>query len=131
MKFNAKTIDEHLTQFKNFLLSDIASNTKSIIYLWKTERPIPRVQGESNIIYIGQTKNTFNKRYNNSKSLNIEKIYFEKYYKKLIDIYGSISVEIKPTINPKITEWEELMKYNSEHIEYPPLNRSIPNKPKP
>jgi len=113
-----------------FLKSNEAKNTKGIVYIWRTSNSFARVKGESNIIYIGQTKNSFNDRYLNSRSMSIEKKYFNRYYKYMIEMYGAISIEIIQTENPKLLEWEELMKYNDIHKEYPPLNRAIPNKPK-
>jgi hypothetical protein len=130
MKLKAKSLEDYLDQFNVFLDSEEAKNTKGIVYIWKTDEPIKRVKGQNPIIYIGQTINTFRDRYKNSNSINIEKKYFERYYKHMMEMYGPISIEIKPSDNPKRSEWEELMKYNFDHKEYPPLNRSIPNEPK-
>ena len=129
MTIEGKTLEEFMEKFNLFLNSEKAKNIKGIVYIWKTTNKFARVKGSSEIIYIGQSKNTFNDRYQNSKSLNIEKLYFERYYKYMIEMYGAITIEIKDTNNPKLSEWEELMKYNDNHKEYPPLNRSIPNKP--
>lgn len=123
-----EALDEYIENFRNFLELEQA-NIKSVVYIWKTSKPFNRVIGESNIIYIGQTKNTFRNRYGNSKSLDIEKGYFNRYYKFLIEEYGAISIEIIQTDEPKIEEYNRLMEYNDKHKEYPPLNRSIPNKP--
>ena len=130
MILDAKSQDEFLEQFNSFLDSETSKNTKGIVYIWQTTKPIGRVKGTSPIIYIGQTINTFRSRYKNSNSIKIETNYFERYYKHMIEMYGAIHIEIKQTDNPKRTEWEELMQYNKEHKEYPPLNRSIPNEPK-
>jgi len=131
MKIKAKSLEEFSCQFNEFLDSELSRNEKGIIYIWKTDKPIKRVKGQSPIIYIGKTVNTFRNRYKNSKSINIEKKYFEKYYKYLIEVYGAISIEIIKCNNPGRQEWEYLMAYNCDHKEYPPLNRSIPNEPKP
>ena len=124
----SKNLDEYIENFKNFLELEQA-NIKSVVYIWKTSKPFNRVIGESNIIYIGQTRNTFNTRYKNAKSLDIERGYFNRYYKFLIEKYGVISIEIIQTNEPKIEEYNRLMEYNDKHKEYPPLNRSIPTKP--
>lgn len=124
----SEKLDEYIKEFEIFLKSEQA-NIKKVVYIWKTSKPFNRVFGESNIIYIGQTKNTFRNRYGNSKSLDIEKGYFDKYYKFLIKEYGAISIEIIQTDEPEIEEYNRLMEYNDKHKEYPPLNRSIPNKP--
>ncbi len=129
MKIKAKTIEEFDKQLEQLLCSMDAKNKKGIVYIWKLEKSISRVKGSSPIVYIGQTKNSLQSRYYNTKSLNIEKQYFEKYYKIMIELYGAMSIDIIEVENPKLAEYEELMKYNKSHNEYPPLNRSIPNKP--
>jgi hypothetical protein len=130
VKLLADNIEDYLRQFNELLLSEDATEKKGIAYVWKMEIPIKRVIGESPIIYIGQTANTLSGRYNNSKSINIEKKYFERYYRYMMELYGHITIDVIETSNPKKSEWEMLMKYNESHKEYPPLNRSIPNEPK-
>lgn len=124
----SRKLDEYIEIFRNFLKSEQA-NIKSVVYIWRTSKTFNRVIGESNIIYIGQTKNTFRNRYENLRSLAIEKVYFNRYYRFLIEKYGAISIEIIQTDEPKFEEYNKLMEYNDKHKEYPPLNRAIPSKP--
>ena len=129
MKLSALQKEDYLAQFKEFLSTSCATEKRGIVYIWKLERSVKRVIGASQIIYIGKTIRTFSARYSNSKSLRIELDYFERYYRHMIELYGPISIEIIQTENPSVTEWEKLMEYNHLHKEYPPLNRSIPQKP--
>lgn len=129
MKISALHIEDYLNQFKGFLASSEATDKKGIVYTWKLENSFSRVKGKSSIIYIGHTIKTFRDRYNNSKCLSIEKLYFERYYKHMIELYGPLTIEVIQTAKPERCEWEKLMAYNEAHKEYPPLNRSIPNEP--
>lgn len=49
--------------FRNVYESDCASKYENIVYILQAERNFNRLKGESNIIYIGQTKRTFKDRY--------------------------------------------------------------------
>lgn len=128
IKIEGATKEDFFKSFRSCLNSEIAKE-KSIVYIWKTKNNFSRVIGYNNIIYIGQTKRSFFDRYLNTKSLKIEEDYFERYYQHYINKHGAICIEIIPTINPKLLEWEKLAEYHKVHKEYPPLNRSIPNKP--
>ena len=123
MKIEGKTLNEYMESFNLFLNSKEAKETKGIVYIWKIDNAFPRVKGTSNIIYIGQTQNTFSDCYQNSNSLNTEKKYFERYYKHIIEMYGAITIEIIQCENPKLSQWQALMKYNDEYKEYPLLNK--------
>lgn len=120
------------TQFIELLKS--TSKDKGIIYIWKTEKKIPRVCGASDILYIGKTKQSLNDRYNNAKSLDIEKDYFKNVYKHVIEKYGAISIDVI-VVNLdelKVQEAEKINDYYESHKELPPLNRNKPisNQPK-
>lgn len=127
MQITAQTIDEFKEQFTTILNSEEAKSIKNVIYFFRSEKPIPRVNGENNILYIGKTKNTLQSRYLPSKSFDIECLVFEKFYSYVIKQYGGISIEIRQTNDNKKEECDELQKYRTQHLEYPPLNRSIPN----
>ena len=130
MEITAQTPEEFEKQFYQFLSQPKCKDIRNIIYSWEVENPIPRVNGESKVIYIGQSKRSFNERYSGSKDFKIEADYFNRFYRHAISKYGPISISIESSENPKMAEWEQLMNYREKHLEYPPLNRSIPNKPK-
>lgn len=118
-------------QFKELLKSPEARQFNTgIVYWWKTERPMPRLIGESNILYIGRCKTSLRGRYYNDKSFKNEKEFFETSYQYIIKQYGQIAIEIRESADPRYDEWCELDKYKKMHIDRPPLNRAIPSKPK-
>jgi len=133
---NNKIFTTNVEDFEKQLKSILESNSKDegIIYIWKSEKKIPRVCGKSDILYIGKTKQSLNDRYNNAKSLDIEKKYFENVYRHVIKQYGAISIDVI-VVNPdelKVQEAEKINDYYKSHKELPPLNRNKPisNQPK-
>lgn len=129
IKITAQNVIEFENQLQALMKSDDA-NKSGIVYFWKTGKAISRLAGESDILYIGYTKNSLRDRYWNSKSLDIEKQFFENTYKRVISDYGYITIAVVESSNPQFDEWVHLKNYHEKHCEYPPLNRSIPNKPK-
>jgi len=129
MNITALTEEEFREQFRIVLQRSECTSIENIVYFWKSERPIPRVSGESNILYIGQTSRSLNGRYGSKKDFEIEVAYFKRFYRHIIQKYGAVFLEVKATDNPKIAEWEQLSEYYGKHFEYPPLNRAVPSKP--
>jgi len=102
--------------------------TGGIVYIWRTDKLIPRLKGESNIIYIGQTKQTFKQRYKRyAKTMVTDKLNVLK-YGHIINTFGSISISIArfedfgDTLHT--AEARLLECYFLNHCEYPPLNYS-------
>ena len=129
MKITATTSEEFSAQFEELLKLESSKRHKNIVYFWKVEKPMPRLYGESNIIYIGQTSRSLQGRYLMSKDFNYEVSMFDHFYKHAIKKYGALFIECKASDNPPHAEWKELRKYYGEHYEYPPRNRAIPNEP--
>ena len=73
----AKTREEFQQQLNLLFKCDDYSRQKNIVYIWKVERAIPRLMGESKILYIGRTKGSFASRYKQKKAMEIELDYFE------------------------------------------------------
>ena len=129
MNITAVTEDEFRKQFRVVLQRDECTTINNIVYFWMSENPIPRVSGESNILYIGQTSRSLNGRYSSKNDFEIEVAYFNRFYRHIIQKYGAVYLDVKEAVNPKFSEWEELAKYYCTHLEYPPLNRAVPSKP--
>lgn len=129
MKITAVNTDEFREQFRLVLQQSEFTSIRGVVYFWKSERPIPRVIGESNILYIGQTHRTLSDRHGGKRDFEIEVAYFNRFYSHIIDRYGSLTMEFKAVDSPKYAEWEELKAYYEDHLEYPPLNRAVPSKP--
>lgn len=129
MSITAVNEEEFREQFRLVLQRTECISIANIVYFWKSERPIPRVIGESNILYIGQTSRSLSGRYGSKKDFEIEVAYFKRFYMHIIQKYGTVFLEVKATDNPKFAEWECLTDYYSTHFEYPPLNRAVPSRP--
>ena len=129
MQLLADNRDDYSRQFEALLQSDPYKSVESIIYKFRVENPIPRTRGENSILYIGRTKLSFSGRYYPSRAFNIEMDYFDNFYKHAMKIYGPITIEINRVEDTKYSEWKALSDYFENHLEYPPLNRSIPSQP--
>lgn len=121
---DAKTSEEFINQFRNIFLSHKARNAKGVIYVWLSEKPIPRLQGESNVVYIGQTKQSLKERH--SRWAKIEgNSYNWSRYKHIINEFGSISIYFAVIKEDrKNKETGILNLYYEQHLEYPPANRT-------
>lgn len=118
-----------LQQFKQVFSSQEAKDAKNVLYAFVCEKKIPRVNSESNIIYIGKTKQTLRNRYMK---------YAEAFcsgenstlYNFIIAHYGSIEIAYKHfgTVQSlKRAEAELLNDYYKLHKEYPPKNFQRPS----
>lgn len=99
---------------------------KNIVYIFRSERPIPRLKGESDIVYIGQTKGTFGQRYLPSAALHATSKANKIKFEHIVAHYGDIRI----TVAPYTHFGESLLKaegqllwwYFQNHCEYPPVN---------
>lgn len=130
MKITAKTEEAFRSQFQLFLNRPECLDFKGIVYWWRSSKPVPRVVGKSEILYVGQSSRSMYGRYGGKRDFDIEAAYFNRFYRHVIDQYGPIILEVEKVDNPKRIEWEKLTQYYENHLEYPPLNRSIPSEPK-
>ncbi|MGJ8682362.1 hypothetical protein [Paraglaciecola sp.] len=118
--------DVSVEKFKAVYGSEKASTSKNIIYFLLSEKPIPRVLGESRIIYIGLTKSSFKtRRYKDAKLHATSKANKLK-YSAIIENYGAISVKVCDYARYGKTlaeaEGQFLWWYFQNHCEYPPIN---------
>lgn len=117
-------IDE--AAFKHVFGSEDAGLKKNILYILRTQKPISRLKGESDVLYIGQTKGTLKQRYlihsgklANSKANRMK-------FEHTISQYGPIRVTFAPFnqfgATLKDAEGQLLWWYFQNHCEYPPIN---------
>ena len=119
----ATTDEEFESQFRALFKEPDFRSVKNIIYLWRTARPIPRLLGESDILYIGRTSRTFAGRYSPQKSMTLERSFFTNVYCRAIETYGAIRIEIIESDDLVLKEATELKNYYEKHGELPPMNR--------
>jgi hypothetical protein len=93
--------------FKKVLFSEESKNTRNIIYIWRTEKEIPRVKGKSNIIYIGQTKRSIFERHGSYSKLLASSEANKQKFNDVVREYGAITISY--------------INYN----EYKPLGKSL------
>lgn len=121
---------ETLTEesFRKAFLSETDEIKGGIVYIWRVDKMIPRLRGESDIVYIGQTKQTFKQRYKRYAKLMVtDKLNILK-YGYIINTYGPISISIAKFEDYGDTllaaEGRLLDCYFRNHFEYPPINYS-------
>ena len=122
----AKSVEEFKEQLSLLFKQDEFANLNNIVYAWKVEKAIPRLMGESNILYIGRTKNTFSTRCKQKKAIDIELAYFDSVYRHVISKYGQITIELKICSDTRAEEAELLHAYFRKHSELPPMSRAMP-----
>ena len=119
-------IDELTVEaFEKVQKSKLANKQKNIVYVWRTRKKFPRFNGESDILYIGQTKQTFAQRYStHAKWIKTDANRLK--YSNAIDNYGGITISVcdfsKFGKTLKDAEGLLLWWYFKHHYEYPPIN---------
>ena len=58
-----KSKKDYLREFRQVFSSQEAKDASNILYAFVCEKKIPRVESESNVIYIGQTRQNLSRRY--------------------------------------------------------------------
>jgi len=99
-----------------------AASIAQVVYVFSTAREIPRIKGSSDILYIGQTSQTIERRYGDAKSIKFHEDHFT-FYKHTIETYGPIRFSYAVTDKFKDLEISMLTHYEKEHLEIPPRNR--------
>jgi hypothetical protein len=128
IKSGEKNITEN--SFKDVFGSNEAKLAKSCIYIWKTKKKICRLKGESDIVYIGQTKRSLCARHHSSSKLKATSRANKQKYNDIVEKYDSISVYyycpdkfgIYNSLDLRKIEGQFLWWYFQNHSEYPPVN---------
>jgi hypothetical protein len=119
---------EQLTveEFQKVYGSEEAKLNKNIVYMLLSEKPIPRLIGESRILYIGQTKNSFRTRYYRYAEHHATTKANSFKFGTILNKYGPIQVAVKHFEKYGDTlaqsEGQLLWWYFQNHGEYPPIN---------
>ena len=99
---------------------------RNIVYVFRAERPIPRLRGVSDVVYIGQTKGTFKKRYLPSAALHATSKANKIKFEHIVSHYGPIRIMLSPfsQFGDSLlkAEGQLLWWYFQNHCEYPPVN---------
>jgi len=112
--------------FEKVYGAEAASQAKNIIYFFLSSKPVPRLNGESKILYIGQTKNSFKSRYFRYANLHATSKANALKFSMIIQNYGPIEIAFcdykKFGDNLLAAEGQFLWWYFQNHGEYPPIN---------
>ena len=129
----AKTIKKTTNElsphdFKNVFDSEEAKQARDIIYIFMAKEKVPRLKGESRIVYIGQTKRSLQARHSSTSRKKAESEANKAKYNHIIKHYQEITVyylahkEYAPDLSLVKLEGQFLWWYFQNHLEYPPLN---------
>ncbi len=116
--------DRYVEQFKSIFDSPEAT-IQSVVYTITANKPIPRLVGASNIIYIGQTKTSLKARYKRyAKTFSLDDNWFK--FTTIIQHYEDISFNFMEVSQETLKETERklLKEYFKKHAEYPPHNNA-------
>lgn len=118
------SVDE--ATFKKVYGDKAAAEDISIIYIYRTVKPIPRLKGESDIVYIGQTKGTLKQRYFKYAGQLAKSTANRLKFEHILKAYGPIRITVasysKFGATLEIAEGQLLWWYFQNHCEYPPVN---------
>ena len=118
------SVDEET--FRRVYGDDAAGSEKNIVYLLRTARPIPRLRGRSDVVYIGQTKDTFRQRYLPSAKLHATSKANSLKFGYIVEQYGPIRIAVASYTaygdSLLKSEGQLLWWYFQNHCEYPPVN---------
>ncbi len=120
-QLNASTPDEFANQFRELFSQDNARKAIKVVYVWATQKQIPRLSGTSDVIYIGQTVQSLCDRHHRYTGIESSGGNWDR-YNHIIQNFGHINVLYAYCENPKNTETSFLHLYFKEHLEPPPLN---------
>ena len=113
----------YLCQFQQLFDCSEARNASNVLYAFVCERKIPRVKSESNVVYIGQTKQNLRARYLKYAEAFCSGVN-SPLYNYVITHYGGIRIAYRTidSTNLKQLETELLSDYYKLHKEVPPRN---------
>lgn len=125
-KFETRITNFSEESFRQAYESVCASKHKNIVYVLRSEKKVSRLMGESDILYIGQTKHSFKKRYAPYAELHTNSKANSLKFKHILDTYGEISIAVSDFSKFGATlqeaEGQLLWWYFQNHCEYPPIN---------
>ena len=117
--------EEFKRSFEAVFGSKQARTAKNVTYFWYVENYIPRLKGESNILYIGKTKQTLYQRHFRYSETETNNFNWSR-YKHILEKYGDIYVCFHHSDkDPRELEKLLLTKSFFDHCELPPINGSF------
>ena len=116
------TTNDLTSEFKEMFKSK-GSRERGVVYFIMSIMPVPRLNGESNILYIGKTKRSIYDRYHSVSEL-LASNFTGDFYRHIIKNFGGIKMGYIKTDSPKETESKIFEQYQAIYFEYPPKSKS-------
>ena len=117
--------ENFLREFKQLFGSQEAKDASSVLYAFFCEKKIPRVKGESNVIYIGKTAKSLEIIYGGCWTERCWSHANLEFLSYVIEHYGPVSLAylvIDDAQSLKEAELDLLKDYYELHLENPPKN---------
>lgn len=114
--------DDLAAAFSRMFCCEEAKKASSVVYCFAAERPIPRLCGESRILYLGKTETSLHRRYARW-SAKLASGASGEFYRHILKHFGAISVGYRRSDNPRADEVALFKIYVRTHLEYPPKSR--------
>jgi len=115
------TTDDLTNGFKE-LFNSPEAKLKGVVYFFMSKEPIPRVIGESKILYIGKTKQTIRQRYFQYAS-HLATGKNGQFYKHIIKHYGGLQMRYICADEPREKENALFKEYYEIYLEFPPKSK--------
>jgi hypothetical protein len=116
------TSSVNLTDEFRELFSSAEAKEESIVYFFKSLKPVPRIKGQSDILYIGQSEKSLHSRYF-PYARKLASNRNGDFYAYIIKEFGGISLGYVKTDTPTLTEKEYFNEYRKAYVENPPKSK--------
>ncbi len=121
-RLDATAREQFVQQYRRFFRQEQARNSGRVVYVWSTQRTIPRLRNKSNVMYIGHVVRNLSVRYLEWIGTETAGAKWER-YRHIIETFGPIVLSFARHQAPKRAETSLLQFYFEDHLEYPPFNR--------
>lgn len=112
--------------FRHAYADASAGEEEKIVYLFRSAKPVPRLKGHSDVLYIGQTKRSIKKRYAPYAQILATSKANSLKFQYILSEFGPLRIAVAPysLFGESLLEAEGqlLWWYFQNHCEYPPLN---------
>ena len=108
--------------FQEVYGSSDAENAKNVVYIFLSEKPVSRLVGESNILYVGQTRNSFKSRRYKEANLHLTSKSNRLKFSAILNYYGAITVRVcdyKKCGSHKSGAFAPLLQTAANHLHAP------------
>ncbi|MFM2589661.1 hypothetical protein [Vibrio sp. TBV020] len=114
--------DDLESEFRELFGLPESANAKSVVYFFCSVNPVPRLRGQSEILYIGKTKQSLKARYF-QYSKHLASGSSGCFYRYIINNYGGLRLGYISTDKPDAMEKQYFKEYRASYLENPPKSK--------